>query len=303
MARIIPWGGGSAFAKAMVPIIEEAGGQVLHSAEVAEILTRDDAVTGVRLTSGEVISCPTVFSNAGVQNTFGRLLSHQAATGQAMLSQLNQVRDTYAVVGINIGFKGSNEQVGLQPANIWSHPGADMEQNLIAHRLDFNAPFPWYFITFPSTKDPHWERDFPGKATVEMYAYTDYRHFEQWAGTAWMKRGDDYLTIKEQIKQRLLAELYRHVPTAEQYVDYVEVSTPLSYETFAKRERGGFMGIEASPSRFEQKWLRAHTPIHGLYLTGQDVATDGVIGALAGGVIAASAYLKRDLMTEIRTAG
>ena len=62
------------------------------------------------------------------------------------------------------------------------------------------------------------------------------------------------------------------------------------------------MGIEASPQRFAQKWLRAQTPIRGLYLTGQDIATDGVIGALVGGVIAASAYLKRDLMTEIRTA-
>ena len=134
-----------------------------------------------------------------------------------------------------------------------------------------------------------------------MYAYTDYRHFEKWAGTKWMKRGEDYLSVKDQIKQRLLAELYRHVPSAEQYVDYVEVSTPLAYETFAKRERGGFMGIEASPGRFDQKWLRAETTIQGLYLTGQDVATDGVIGALAGGVIAASAYLQRDLLTEIRT--
>jgi len=297
-----PVGGGSAFAKAMVPIIENAGGRVLHSAEVEEIMTRDDAVTGVRLTSGEVISCPNVISNAGVQNTFGRLLSQHSATEQAMVSQLSHVRDAYAVVGINIGFKGSNDQVGLSPANIWAHPSADLEQNLVAHRQDFDAPFPWCFITFPSTKDPHWERDFPGKSTVEMYAYTDYRHFAKWADTTWMKRGDDYLIIKEQIKQRLLAELYRHIPNAEQYLDYVEVSTPLSYETFAKRQRGGFMGIEASPQRFAQKWLRAQTPIHGLYLTGQDIATDGVIGALVGGVIAASAYLKRDLMTEIRTA-
>jgi all-trans-retinol 13,14-reductase len=286
----------------MVPIIENAGGRVLHSAEVEEIMTRDDAVTGVRLTSGEVISCPNVISNAGVQNTFGRLLSQHSATEQAMVSQLSHVRDAYAVVGINIGFKGSNDQVGLSPANIWAHPSADFEQNLVAHRQDFDAPFPWCFITFPSTKDPHWERDFPGKSTVEMYAYTDYRHFAKWADTTWMKRGDDYLTIKEQIKQRLLAELYRHIPNAEQYLDYVEVSTPLSYETFAKRQRGGFMGIEASPQRFAQKWLRAQTPIRGLYLTGQDIATDGVIGALVGGVIAASAYLKRDLMTEIRTA-
>ena len=30
---------------------------------------------------------------------------------------------------------------------------------------------------------PLWERDFPGRATVEMYAYTDFSHFARWAGT------------------------------------------------------------------------------------------------------------------------
>src|SRR5207253_295499 len=112
----------------------------------------------------------------------------------------------------------------------------------------------------------------------EMYAYTDYRHFARWAGTPWMKRGDDYLARKHIIGQRLLAELFRHAPNAAQHVDYAEVSTPLSYETFAKRERGGFMGVESSPRRFEQAWLRPATAIRGLFLTGQDVATDGVIG-------------------------
>ena len=142
----------------------------------------------------------------------------------------------------------------------------------------------------------------PGQVPIEMYAYTDYKHFERWAGTPWMKRGADYVALKARVQERLLAELDRHVPKARQYLDHVEVSTPLSYETFAKRERGGFMGVESSPARFEQKWLRAETPVQGLFLTGQDVATDGVIGALVGGVLAASACLKRDLMTEIRSA-
>jgi len=79
--------------------------------------------------------------------------------------------------------------------------------------------------------------------------------------------------------------------------------TPLSYETFAKRERGGFMGVESSPQRFEQDWLRPATAIRGLFLTGQDVATDGVIGALVGATLCASVILQRDLMTEIRNAG
>jgi hypothetical protein len=55
---------------------------------------------------------------------------------------------------------------------------------------------------------------FPGRAT-EMYAYTDYSDFARWAGTPWMKRGDDYLAPKAVIRQRLLDELFRHVPAAK----------------------------------------------------------------------------------------
>jgi all-trans-retinol 13,14-reductase len=297
-----PEGGGSAFAQAMVPIIESAGGLVLHSAEVAEILVEGDVVQGVRMASGEVLRCGRVVSNAGVQNTFGRLLQGGSPGVQAAKAQLASVQDTYAVVGLNIGFKASHAELGFTPANIWSHPGTEFEANLAAHRRDFDAPFPWHFITFPSTKDPLWERDFAGRATVEMYAYTDYSHFARWAGTPWMKRGDDYLARKAVIRERLLEELFRHVPAAAQYIDQVEVSTPLSYETFAKRERGGFMGVASSPQRFEQDWLRPATQVKGLYLTGQDVATDGVIGALVGATLCASVILQRDLMTEIRNA-
>ncbi|MEQ5837325.1 NAD(P)/FAD-dependent oxidoreductase [Marinobacter sp. NFXS9] len=295
-----PVGGGMAFSKLMAPIIEDAGGVLLHSAEVSKILVEAGVATGIRLSSGEEVRSPVVISDAGVQNTFSRLVDKQVSREAGLDRLLARVTDTYAVVGLNIGFDRSAEAIGFNPANIWSHPTNDLQANLGAHRDNFDAPFPWIFTTFPSTKDASWGQECPGKATVEMYAYTDYKHFKQWAGTRWMKRGEDYLAIKEKIRERLLEELFRHVPQAREALDYVEVSTPLSYETFAKRERGGFMGIESSPQRFRQKWLRARTPIKGLYITGQDLATDGVIGALVGGVICASAVVDKDLMSHIR---
>ena len=295
-----PVGGGMAFSKLMAPIIEDAGGTLLHSAEVSEILVEDDKATGVRLSSGEEVRSPVVISNAGVCNTFSRLVSPEVSATAGLDKLLDNVHEAYAVVGINIGFNRSAEEIGFTPANIWSHPSNDFQANLDAHRADFNAPFPWTFITFPSTKDASWNETYAGKSTVEMYAYTDYKHFEQWEGSRWMKRGDDYLDMKANIAERLLEELFRHVPKAREALDYYEVSTPLSYETFAKRQRGGFRGVESSPERFQQKWLRAQTPIRGLYITGQDLTTDGVIGALVGGVICASAVVGKDLMGMIR---
>ncbi|MBI1262219.1 MAG: NAD(P)-binding protein [Rhizobiales bacterium] len=296
-----PVGGGSAFADAMVPIIERAGGKVLHSANVEQVLVANGAAKGVRLTSGEEVICPTVISNAGVRNSFGRMLDPKVRSDFGLQDKLSNVVDSYAVVGLNIGLEGSAAELNFDPANIWYHPSTDFSGNLADHQADFAKPFAWTFITFPSAKDPSWDREFSGKSTIEMYACSNFRHFEKWSGTRWMKRGDDYLALKARIERRLMEDLCRLVPQVDGRIRHVEVSTPLSYETFVKRQRGDFMGIESSPSRFRQDWLRAQTPIPGLYLTGQDVATDGVIGALVGGVICVSSILGRNLMQDIRS--
>jgi all-trans-retinol 13,14-reductase len=51
-------------------------------------------------------------------------------------------------------------------------------------------------------------------------------------------------------------------------------------------------GLESHPERFDMDdWLRPQTHIDGLYMTGQDVTTLGVTGALMSGVLTAHAVL------------
>ena len=45
--------------------------------------------------------------------------------------------------------------------------------------------------------------------------------------------------------------------------------------------------------------LRPKTDIPGLYMTGQDVLLCGFTGALYGGLIAASAVLERNVMSDL----
>jgi all-trans-retinol 13,14-reductase len=296
-----PHGGAGVLADLMMPIVEQAGGEVLHGAEVSEVIIEANKAVGVKLTSGEDVRASIIVSNAGVQNTYGRLLPKGHEMTTRLQSRLDDVSDTYALVGINLGLNVDAEALNLKSANIWAHPSADFEQNLADHETDFSAPFPWLFITFPSVKDPAWEGEYAGKSTIEMYAYTHYKHFAEWAGSRWMKRGASYEARKLEIKERLLTDLERFVAGVRKHIDVCEVSTPLTYETFVKRERGGFMGIESTPDRFRQSWLRASTPIEGLYLAGQDVTTDGVIGALMGGLISATAVTGKDLLTEVAT--
>ncbi|MEM1414997.1 MAG: NAD(P)/FAD-dependent oxidoreductase [Myxococcota bacterium] len=292
-----PVGGPVAFAAKALPLVEVAGGKVLRAAEVAEVLVEGKRTVGVRLRDGVTVRAPLVVSNAGAQNTFGRLLAADVAERHGLRDRVASLKDSYCVVGLNLGLRATGRELGLDPANVWAHPSADFDANLDRHRRDFEAPFPWSFITFPSVKDPDWDRDYPGRATVEMFGYTSFEHFERWSHTN--VRNDAYTTRKERIGARLLDELERFAPGVRDAVEVMEVSTPLSYERYLKRRRGGFMGYEASPARFRARWLRAPTPIPGLFLSGQDVTSDGVIGALSGGLLAASAVLGKNLMQEI----
>lgn len=46
-------------------------------------------------------------------------------------------------------------------------------------------------------------------------------------------------------------------------------------------------------------WLRPKTEIEGLYVTGQDIVTMGVTGAIMGGVITAHSVLQYGTITDI----
>jgi len=90
-----------------------------------------------------------------------------------------------------------------------------------------------------------------------------------------------------------LFELY---PIAKKFLDHSELSTPLSTKHFSNYQHGEIYGMAHTPERFSQKWIRVYTPFKNLYLTGQDILTVGVGGALFSGAFAAFGILKLKLL-------
>jgi all-trans-retinol 13,14-reductase len=78
------------------------------------------------------------------------------------------------------------------------------------------------------------------------------------------------------------------------------LSTPLSTCWFQQYSRGEIYGLDHDVQRFNQDWLHPATPVKGLYLTGQDVASAGVGGALMGGFLTTSVMLGRDATKLMR---
>ena len=86
-----------------------------------------------------------------------------------------------------------------------------------------------------------------------------------------------------------MAQLFRHRPALKPLLDYAELSTPVSTDNFCRPTAGSIYGLEPTPARFRNPWLRPRSPVPGLFFSGSDVASVGVIGAMMGGVLAAAA--------------
>ena len=203
-------------------------------------------------------------------------------------------------VCLYIGFQHSVEELGMSKTNLWMYPSFDHDKNVNDYLENSNAPLPVVYASFPSAKDPDWPNRYPGKSAVDLITLAPYEWFAKWEDKRWKKRGEEYESLKENLSQRLLERLYQQMPQLRGKVDYYELSSPLSTRHFVNYQHGEIYGMEHSPERFQQKFVRAQTPIKNLYLTGQDLVSAGVGGALIGGALTVSAILKKDILGKVR---
>jgi all-trans-retinol 13,14-reductase len=291
-----PLGGAACIAETITPLIERNGGKVVVSAEVAEIVIRNGKATGVKMADGREFRSAIVVSDAGARNTFERLVP----APQPIKEDLRRIPGSIAHLSLYVGVKQSAAELGLNGTNLWIYPTPDHDANMARFLSDPSAPFPALFISFPSAKDPLFERKHPGRATLEAVAFAPYTPFAQFENTTtWKRRGPDYEALKNGFAERLRHELELAVPSIAGKIDHAELSTPLTTRHFMNYQQGEAYGLAATPERFRTRSLTPHTSIRNLYLTGQDVASLGVTGAMMGGVIAASAVLGRNLVSIV----
>ena len=286
-----PVGGASQIARHILPVIEASGGKVLVHAEVGKIMVDGGRAIGVRMANGDEILSDTIISAAGVQNTYGRLLPEEVGTRYKLREQLTKVTPSVAHMGLYIGLKGTTEELQLQQANRWIYPGYDHDANVQKFLTQPNADFPLFYLSFPSAKDPAWSTHYPGKSTIDVITLAPYEWFKPWENKPWKNRGADYAEFKEKMAQIMLEKVYQQVPQARGKVDYYEVSTPLSTAHFNNYAHGEVYGLEHTPDRFAQSWIKPQTPIKGLHLTGQDILFCGVASAMMSGVLTAATLL------------
>lgn len=304
-----PRGGSSEIAFHMIPVIERAGGRVLVRASVSRILLTNGRATGVAIQrkEGEVcINAPIIISDAGIFNTYNRLLPPEIKAVPEVASLLSRLQHGMGCFLTFVGLRGTSEELGLKSTNLWIYPENDlnglMEKFWSLEWEEICEDLPLMFITFPSGKDPTYQQRHPGRSCMTLLTMAPYKWFSEWSGQTPRHRGDEYHSRKMKLAQHMVERAIQEFPQLEGKIEYMEAATPVSNEYYLRAPLGSMYGAEQNCSRYQCDIIsrtRAQTSIPGLYLTGQDVFSSGVAGAVHGGLICACAVLNRILYIDL----
>ncbi len=293
-----PVGGSRSISETIVPVIEKNGGQLFVSTGVESIYIKNGQCKGVVLENGDIIESTSVISSAGVQNTLNKFLANEPSLSKYR-DNLKKVEPSSGHGCLYVGFDKTAKELGITNTNLWIYPSDDHDLNVEKYMNDENEEFPLVYLSFASSKDPNWDQNYPGTATLEAIVPTSFDHYKKWNDKPWKKRGDEYLDYKEKFSQRIIDIIYKQCPNLKDKISFYELSSPLSTRDMAHYEFGELYGANHTPSRFRQKWLKPKTPIKNLYLTGQDITTVGLPSALMSGMLTSSTLLNKNLFKTL----
>lgn len=280
-----PVGGAAVFAASLVPVIERAGGKVMLNARVRELLMEKGAVAGLKLDDGTRIPGKRIISDVGARNTVGLLSSDLQKTPWAR--EIESFKPSICHIGLYLGLEGDIRANGATASNHWFYESWNPDT------LCWDDPFaearpPGMFVSFPTLKDPQHVPGERQRHTAEIVVMTGWDAFRQWQDSKFGDRPEAYAAFKDLIERNLLAEFGRRFPALAPMVRCHVLSTPLSTAAFTGSQQGAIYGLETTPRRFLSESLRVKTPVRGLFLAGQDVASPGITGAMMGGMLAAA---------------
>jgi all-trans-retinol 13,14-reductase len=277
-----PAGGSKSIAEGLLLTIVKAGGEIICKADVKKILFDKNKAYGVELVNGAQILCKKIISGIGAKATT-KLCSDNTRLSKWSTS-INNIKNSPSYICMNVGFQGDITQFGAEAKNRWYYSTWDLKEKY----WDFenNPTPPIVYISFPSLKDS--ENINNSSHTMEAIAFVKWENFSNWENSKFGKRPEDYTEFKKILSEKFSDYLKSIMPDIMKMAIYSDLSTPLSNSHFVRSNNGAIYGLEATPERFRNPYLRVLTPAKGLYMTGIDTTAMGMAGGLVSGIMTAS---------------
>ena len=246
-------GGTGALVRGLVHLIEGQGNVVRYNSEVSEITVEAGRATGVRLSSGEIVTADVVVSNADAAWTYSKLLSRtkrkrwtdrkldKAQYSMSLFVWYFGTRRTYPAVPHHTILLGPRyrELIG----DIFDRKILPEDFSLYLHR--------------PTATDPSLAPD----GCDAFYVLSPVAHLD--SGVDWNKQAEPY---RRAIAQSLASTV---LPGLEGQIVTSRVFTPLDFRDRLSSMKGAAFGLE--PVLTQSAWFRPHNrseDVDRLYLVG-----------------------------------
>jgi len=291
-----PAGGAGRIARTFEQGIEASSGAIRVCQEATAIVVRDGHAIGVKVIDRRGTEpvevdyyAPVVISDVGAQMTYQRLLPTDGEIGRRTAkarAYIDALAAGMSAVTLYLRLKAPVSTLGINGENYWINATLDHD-DVEAETAMILAGDPRHaYLSFPSAKsgDDRFH-------TAEIIAMLRPEAFEAWRDSTSGNRGRDYAELKARIARGLLHLTDSAVPGFSALVQYMELSTPLTVEHYVSHPAGCFYGLPGRPARYHSGPLAVRTPVAGVYLSGCDVTSLGIVGAMMGGLAAASQVL------------
>jgi len=276
-------GGIGMLAQALARAAELSGTEIRTGAEVANVVTKNGAATGVVLQNGEEIDASLIISDADVKRTFLNLVEPTYLDPHFLL-QVRNIRSRGTVAKVNLAldnlpsFRGSVNHDG--PAHLGGiiHIGPTLDY---LERAADDAKYgrfskrPFLEITIPTIADPTLAP--AGKHVMSIWMQYAPYHLRE---ANWNEQ-------REALGDAVVNQVDEYAPGFKDAILHRQVLTPLDLEQVYGVTEGHLYHAEMALDqvffmRPVPGWSRYRTPIRNLYLCGSGTHPGGGITGLPG---------------------
>jgi len=234
----------------------EFGGKIRLQAPVARIIHQNRKVTGVELTDGEVITCDTLISTIGHEETLAVLTVPPVPSQHPRLGFVESIFRLPA---------DCRKTLPLDKTIIFYNTNDKFHYQRPENRVDYNSGV----ICFPGNFQG---LDAPPHLEVRATHLADY--------SGWKSLAADrpaYLAAKKDTASCSKLALEKIIGNFRQDIVYEDTFTPLTIERFTAKKEGAIYGCP-------DKIKNGDIGYHNLFLAGTDQGFLGIVGSMLSGV-------------------
>lgn len=270
-----PIGGSGKFTEMLTKRYTDLGGKMELGKKVSKIIIKNNKAVGIKTEDHIPYYSDYVVSACDGYTALFKLLE-PGYVDETTLDAYRTMKTFPSLVYFSAGFNRKFEIVNSSIIGF----NIPMEKKLkVGTWLHDRVSFQIY--NFDPTIAP------PGKTLVTAMLDTDYEFWQKLHQSG----EEPYLEEKTRLAKELLKNLEREFPGISEQVDFMDISTPVTFENWTGNHNGSYKGWLPTPSSIKTKISSHFDQLQGFYMAGHWVAT--------GGGLPPAAFSGRDAIQQI----